>query len=373
MPASGPKKVLHFISSSGLFGAEQVLLTLCRGADRSQYELIVAALEDQRSPNTAILQAAEALGIATFKLSSRGRFDLAAVKALLELLRSQQIDLIHSHNYKSNMIAWLASLRQKVALLSTAHGYTGVSTAVKMYEACDRWILRNFFDRVVVVADSILFNWVSQKKVTICNGIDIQRYKLIKEEGNSWRKKWGIAPDDLVIGSVGRLSLEKNYVLLLKAVLRVLKANSKVKVLLVGDGPQRQELSQFINEHGLQKRVILAGLQPNTAPLYQVMDIFVLCSTTEGVPMVLAEAMAAGVPIIATKVGGVSKMLEEGKNGCLVDSQDELGLTEALEELLAKPEKRAQLIINAQLTVENNYSASRMCKQYQQLYEEILR
>lgn len=367
----GRKKVLHFISSGGLYGAENVLLSLAGElAKASSVIPIVGALKDSRNPHLEVVERAKELGIGTVVFESEGRFDLSAVFALKKYIRENNVSLLHTHNYKSDIIGFFAARQAGIPVVATAHGFTDVTHTVTTYEKLDRFLLR-FFNKVVVVSGKVLGGLDAQKRKVISNGLDINRFSGGEGLRNEFRRHFGIKDDAFVIGTVGRLSKEKNQILLLRAALKM-KQRREVKFVIVGEGPEEKELRRFVKENNLDEKVIFTGLLKDVHKVYPALDIFTLTSVTEGVPLTVLEAMAAHCPVVATRVGGIPEILEDGRSGLLAESQNVDELVAKYELLIQDAKKRLQLVEQAGRFVRQNFSLERMTKDYLDVYQEVL-
>lgn len=367
----GRKKVLHFISSGGLYGAENVLLSLAGELKRTPDIVpVVGALKDSRDPHLEVIERAKEMGIETVIFESEGRFDIGAVCALKKYIRENKILLLHTHNYKSDIIGLLAAKLAGIPAVATAHGFTDMTHSVTAYEKLDRFLLR-FFNKVVVVTDKILNGLDVQKRRVIANGLDIAKFSGREKARTEFRRQFGIRDDAFVIGTVGRLSREKNQIMLLGAALKM-KQHGNVKYVIVGEGPEGKELRRFVRENGLDEKIIFTGLLKDTHKVYPALDIFTLTSTTEGVPLTILEAMAAGCPVVATRVGGIPEILEDGKLGSLADPEDIAGLAAKFELLMSDSYKRLQLAEQAGRFVRQNFSLERMSKAYLDVYHEVI-
>ena len=366
------RKILHLVSSGGFFGAENVILTLSRQLSRRGHAVTVAALKDLRDPHTEIIEQAKRDGLATVEFTTRGKMDLPAVQVLAKYLKDNGFDILHTHNYKSDAMGCWAARLAGVPVVATAHGFTEMDRKVGLYEKLDRYLLRNFFNRVVVVTEAILPDMSPGKRRIIPNGLSPERFSPNLRQRTIFRDHYGIAEHEVLIGTVGRLSTEKNQALLLKAFKTLLTRRRDVKLLLVGSGPQETELKELAKALHLQDRVVFTGLLTEMAAVYQAMDIFVLCSLTEGVPMTILEAMASRVPVIATRVGGIPGMIEDGRTGILVPSNDAAALLQALEKVANDRGLARGLAEAAQHYVAESFSEATMAERYQRIYEEVL-
>jgi len=255
------------------------------------------------------------------------------------------------------------------------HGWTVEGRRIRFYYRLDRLWLR-FYERVICVSEDLraeCLRWGvrPERCIVIENAIDLSEYqrRLPPEEA---KRRLGLDPAGLVIGNVGRLSPEKGLAGLVEATAQLLEEGQPVRLVLVGDGPERQELEALARRQGIADRVHLVGHQPDPRPWYEAMDLFVSNSRREGLPNVLLEAMALGVPVAATRIAGVARLIEPERTGLLVEPDDQAGLTDAIRRMLTDAELRRRLVQAGRNTVETRYSfQSRMAK-VAAVYDDLL-
>ncbi len=360
-------KILHLISSNGLYGAERVVLNL---AGDKNVDTVVGAVKNQHNPHLEIIDEAKRLGLKTAVFESSGRFDFKAISEVAKFICENKIDILHTHNYKSDIVGLLAARAAKSPIIATAHGFTGASRAVNFYESVDRFILKKFFCRVIVVNEDVFPGLL--KKDIIANGIDLQMFNSEASGRDEFRKKFGINENDIVIGTIGRLSREKNQMLFLKAARDILQTRKDMKFVIVGDGPEERTLKAFVRQNNMDGNVIFTGLIKNVVPVYKSFHIFVLTSTTEGVPLTILEAMASKVPVVATRVGGIGQMIQHQKTGLLIDSGDVKGLVGCINRLSNEPLTVKMMIDQAYIHVAKEFSIDTMQAKYRKVYEGVL-
>jgi glycosyltransferase involved in cell wall biosynthesis len=227
------------------------------------------------------------------------------------------------------------------------------------------------FSAIAAVSDAVkeclLQTGIPAEKIRIIpNGIDVQafeRAEALPELRSSEEK---------VIGVVARLDLKKGFAYLLAAVRELKNFSHRFKVVIVGEGPDRKAIEQMIERYGLQETVLLAGQQSNMPGAYAAIDIFVLPSLNEGLPMTVLEAMAASRLVIATRVGAIPSVIEDGKTGLLVDPGDTAGLRDAIARLLSDADLCRRMAVQAHEWVTRHFTADAMARQYRPLYEEVL-
>ncbi len=363
-------RVLHLISSSGLFGAENVLLNLARKTNGNKSIAYVGAFLNSQNPHLELIEEAKKYNLPTYILNSHGRFDLFSVFRLLNFLKKEKIDILHTHNYKSNLIGFFSARLAGIPIISTVHGYTNGSISLSLYENFDKFILKRLFDKVIVVNDAMFNNFDKRKSVVINNAVDTDKFS--HKPDRNFRKDLGITQDEMIVGTVGRLSIEKNQELLIKTINELKKKYSNLKCIIVGDGPLKERLQYLVSNLKLEDKIIFTGNQSDVVSLYKTFDIFVLPSLTEGMPIVILEAFASGVAVISSNVGGIHDIVLHDKTGLLFDSGDVKGLARNLSLLIESKEKRMSLAENAKKFVHKNYSLEKMVSSYMEVYSHVL-
>ena len=368
-------KVLHLISSSGFFGAERVVIELAEASQQQGIKSFIGVFRNIRNIHIEVAEEAWDKGLQTIIFNCRERLDLRVIKALRGFVRFNKIHIIHSHGYKANIYAFFAALFLHVKRVTTCHNWISSNPKMYLYEILDKLFLKTF-DRVVVVSEAIksevLHCGISENKIAvITNGINLDRFGN-KNRIRETRKNFGITEDEKIIGLVSRLTAEKGHVYLLKAAKDIVSEFPRVRFLIIGDGPLRRELEDMVSALQLRNKVIFAGLQKDIPDILAAVDIFVLPSLTEGLPMAMLEAMAAGRPLIASRVGAIPKIIENGVNGLLVEPGNSDDLRKAIIELLRDP-KRADMFSKAGLElIANKFSSKRMAEDYKQVYRQVI-
>jgi glycosyltransferase involved in cell wall biosynthesis len=235
------------------------------------------------------------------------------------------------------------------------------------------WI--RFFDRIVAVSNDVkkdmLKYKIPEKKIRVIdNGISLERFERLVET-RKMKTQLGFEEKTRVIGTVGSLVVEKGHIYLLEAARQILDVVQDLKFLIIGDGPLRMALEEKSEELGIKKNVIFMGRRENVQELLMAMDIFVLPSIKEGLPIALLEAMAAKRPVVATRVGAIPRVIGSKDIGVLVEPRDISGLRDALVSLIDDPERMDLLARRGFGRVSMDFSSDGMCKHYLELYEEI--
>ncbi len=368
-------KVLHLTKSEGLYGAERVILNLLAHFGAERFDVRLATFVEDRDPHRELLEEAARRGIKTTAIRCRKRLDAQTWRELLRLLKANEIDVLHCHEIKSRFYGLLAAKQLKLPIVATNHNWIRKNFLVSVFESWDAFALR-FFDRVIAVSEEVRqlmlkLGVPAQAMSVVANGIAGRELNHRRNGELNLRERWGIASHERVVGAVGRLSVEKGAKYFLEAAKIVLAKEPNVRFLLVGDGPQARVLKEYAQTLGIERHVIFTGFQPEVAAFYALMEIFALTSLREGTPMALLEAMAAGVPVVATNVGGVPQIVRHRDNGMLAPAQEAPKIAEALTHLLRHREEAARLAMNAQRTIHEKYSAAAMARRYENIYDDV--
>lgn len=363
-------KVLHVISSGGMYGAEAVILNLSRAMNAGAHGSALAVFSNSSSPNLQLYERATAEGIESHLVPCQGQIDRAVFKKLRDVVAQTGADVVHAHGYKADIYAYLA-LRGRVPLVSTCHTWYDNDIAVRIYGAADRFALRKYA-RVVAVSEEVrqrlLQAGVRDEQIhLIRNGIDLRPFR---NAAPSLRD--GIQTGQPLVGLIGRLAPEKGVDLFLRAASRVLAAVPQARFVIVGDGPDRAKLESLIDEMKLRESVSMLGQRTDMPSVYASLDVMVSASRQEGLPIAILEGMASARALVATAVGAVPSVILDAKTGVLVPMPDDTLLAEAITALLNNPQKREQLGAAAAQLIADEFSAERMTADYLRVYQEAI-
>ncbi len=364
-------RVLHLLSSTGYHGAENMAAELIRQLSAQGVENYLGVFRSHDGSNVEILDAVAGSVLDGMVFPCRGRWDWRAVRALQRYFRERGIDIVHSHKYKTNLYALVAA-RFKYGLVSTCHNWLGTSVKMRLYAAMDKRILRGF-DRVVGVSQEVVSELMrylpAEKVVKIDNGIDVERFDR-KMSRLQAQQALGLGTRP-VVGFIGRLTAEKGVSYLLQAAAQLARQGQLVDVVIVGDGEQQEALREEAGRLGLDGRARFLGRRHDTPGLYAAMDVFVLPSFKEAFPIVVLEAMAAGVPVIASRVGDIPYILGESGYGQLVEPGDVAGLASAIRNIIGNQEAAGKTALAGQQRVHEYFSSVAMARRYRDLYVAV--
>lgn len=372
-----PPLILHARIVSGTGGGpEKTILTSPRYLTPFGYQTLCAYYHPPGDPGfEAVRCRARELDAPLVGIPDRGPWDLSIIWKTLALCRRHKVVIWHGHDYKSNLLGLILRRFRPLKLISTAHGWGCQGGRTPWYYKIDRLCLRKY-ERVICVSGNLFDQCIAsgvaaERCVLIENGIETDRYRRRQSPGDV-KASLGFKPERLLIGAVGRLSAEKDFPTLIRAIDRIVRSGLDAELAIVGDGDQRIELETLVSQLGLADRVRLLGHRTDLVELYEAMDVYALTSLREGLPNVLLEALAMEVPVIATRIAGIPKVIDHQCNGLLIEPGDLDGLVASLRRLLEDGQCRKRLASAGRRTIEERYSfAGRMAK-VRALYDELL-
>jgi glycosyltransferase involved in cell wall biosynthesis len=339
--SSRPIRILALLEATTLTGVARSVLGFAEALrpERSHNAFTVSLVIVARGVtlDAPLARAARDAGLSVAALPERRRFDLRAVGHLRRLCARFQPDVIQSHAVKSHVLVWLAGLRHRHVWLAFHHGYTHTDLKTRVYNLLDRLTLR-YADHVVTVAKAfrgdLVRCGVQEARLSVLHNAAPAYCRPPREARHLLRQQLAIPGGTRVVAAVGRLSAEKRHVDLIRAFARVRTTGPASHLVIAGDGPERPRLEREIVRWRMQREVTLLGELHDVAPLYQLADLFTLPSATEGCPGVLLEAMAAGVPVVASRVGGIPEVVRDGRTALLVAPGDVEDLASAIARML---------------------------------------
>jgi len=301
---------------------------------------------------------------------------LRTAKRLLQLCRQHRVAIWHGHDYKSDVLGLLLRRLWPMKLVTTAHGLGVLSGKAPLYNKIDLFCLR-WFDRVICVSEDLRDLCIRKgvrpdRCVLIHNAIDTDQYTR-REPVQAAKQRLGFAFDRLLVGAVGRLSDEKNFLGLIRVFAALVRDGIDAELVIVGEGPQRAKLEAARAAEGMQDCIHLPGYRSDVIDYYHAMDVFVLSSIREGLPNVLLEAMALEVPVVATAVAGVPSLVQHEHSGLMVEPGDLRALGEALKRMLLDAQLRCRLAAAGRHAVTTDFTFSARMAKVRAVFDELLK
>jgi glycosyltransferase involved in cell wall biosynthesis len=363
------------VSGSG-GGPDKTILNSPRHLWSAGYRTVCAYMHPPHDPGFAALkQKADHWQAPLVSVHDRGPWDWRVVTRMLAICRRERATIWHGHDYKSNALGLLLRRFWPMRLVTTVHGWVKHTQRTPLYYRIDEMCLPRY-DAVICVSDDLRDRCLEigvprDRCVVIENAIDTNEFAR-RTDSDEAKRRLDVPPGRLLIAAVGRLSAEKGFDLLIRATARLLESGLDVQLLIAGDGDAGTGLQRLADMLGMTDRVRLLGYVSDPRPLYEAADVFVLSSLREGLPNVVLEAMSLGVPVVATRIAGVPRLVRDGLTGVLVEPGSADALAAGLSRVLGDPHGRAALAAAGRRTVVDDYSFATRMQKVRAVYDGLL-
>lgn len=294
-----------------------------------------------------------------------------------KLLKQYKFDLVHTHGYRADILGIILSRLTGLPVVSTCHGFISNDLNLKLYNKLDRYLLR-YADKIIAVSDGIkndlIKSGINEKRIAIIqNAVELNgRKKLFSQDRKAKRQHFNIHEKEFVAGYIGRLSEEKGVKYLIEAHTLLAESGALLKMVIIGDGPQRKGLEALVKNTGKEGSIFFAGFQNDIESWLPAMDVFVLPSLTEGTPMSMLEAMAGGIPVVASSVGGVPQVIDSDKSGILVSPGNPEEIKNAIHVLYKNETLRNCFSQEGRKTIELKYDVKHWINKIQIEYLNLI-
>ena len=374
-------KLLFVIDNLQFGGGERVFAQIIKGLPPEKYEISLAS-----SPGEQFHQAIESRQVQFYPTDFSKKLNFTLILSLSEIIKKNEIELVHGQGARAEFYARLASrLAGKSKYVSTiampVEGFDVGPIRKKIYSLFDSFS-EKFVDRFLVVSDVLRDKMIrghgipEERVIRIYNGIEVNHYLPQDENGLPLRirNEFNIDADTLLIGSIGRLVWQKGFEHLVQAMPKVLNQFPQTKVLIVGEGPIRDDLEALAQKLKVEKHIIFANFRKDIKEILSAIDILIVPSLLEGFPMITLEGMAMAKPIIATDIDGIREQIFDGESGILIPPRDPDAIAAAVVRLSTDKELAHNLGLEGRRRVEKEFTVEKMVseteKVYQSLYEQ---
>ncbi|WP_166268461.1 glycosyltransferase [Marinobacter caseinilyticus] len=365
-------KILHITFNMGIGGTEQVIRQLVHQIPETEALSCVVCIDGSVG---ALGQLMQKDGIEVSALKRSPGFDRKLVRSIREMIRDGGFDIVHCHQYSPFIYGRLAAFGTNAKTVFTEHGRFHPDR-YRIKASVINWVLAMATPSIVAISKATRtalarYEFMPAWRIqVIYNGIG----SLVSdpETEAKTRKHLGIPVNAYLVGTVSRLDSVKNQKMMLRAFARFLKYCPNSYLLMVGDGPEREELERQAQSTGCSERVLFTGFIDQPSGYLAIMDTFLLSSYTEGTSMTLLEAMSLGIPAVATTVGGNPEIVIHGETGLLVQSDDDAEFAEAMARIYKDAELRETLARNSRVRFSERFSATVMAGHYLKIYRQIL-
>jgi glycosyltransferase involved in cell wall biosynthesis len=368
-------RVLTLIDNPDITGGgERMAVTIALRLDPDRFDRILCATREVEAPTFGL--ELEAAGVRLLSLSRRSKWALWAWRPLITLLRREQVDVLHAHKFGSNV--WGTVIGRLVGVpVVLAHEQSWASA--RFSAAGPRF--RAFIDRELVGRLSDLFfavSWADRSRMVEVEGVNPHRIRVMpnavpppRPSGRDVRAELGISKAAPIVVTVCQLRPEKALDVLVQAVAEAHGLFPELRVLIAGDGQERERLREQIAAEQLEDCIMLLGTRTDVHDLLAAADIAVCCSDFEGTPLSVMEYMAAGKPVVATRVGGLPEMIEHEQQGLLVEPRDADGLAGAIVELVRDPDRARAMGERGRGRYRREFDLEATIRELEDLYEML--
>ena len=370
-------KVCHLASGDLWAGAEvQLMMLVSSLREMPEFEIFVVLLNEG-----GLASELRRRGISTTVIPESRHTAVSIVKRLVGHFARHEVDILHTHNFKDNILGILSTLgRGGCRRVRTVHGrgepFSGLAAAkMRLYRGVDHIFNRWWVDRLLPVSldlrSQLAASFGAQRVMCVHNGIDLDQVRVTRP-ATDLRRELNLGGQDFIIGTMGRLVPVKGLETFLKAALIIRSRKDNVKFLIVGDGPLKETLQALARHYGLERDVLFLGHRDDRYDILAMMDVLVLSSLSEGIPMVLLEALALARPVVATRVGGIPEVVEDRVNGRLVRPGREEELADACMALMDDYGLAERFGLAGQQRVRERFSVRSMAEKVADVYRSLL-
>lgn len=369
-------RILHFICPAGLFGAERWILALAKNyINNPEVDCRLAVSSETQNQNISVYEKYREFGLHAYKVSMKGRFDPNGIWSLKKLIEREGIDIIHTHGYKSDIFGLIAAKLTRKKIVATSHGFENVKDLKLQFFIKLGGIALRYCDAVSPLSAE-LTNDIARIKVKpekihlIINGVDLDEVETFRSAQNEPAKEF--QRKEKIIGYIGQLASRKNIATLIDAFDLLYKVRKDVRLLLIGDGPLRNDLEQKAKLLESGSHIEFLGYRDDRLQFVKHMDIFCMTSSLEGIPRCMMEAMAMGRPAVAFQIPGIDKLIIDKETGLLATYGDIEALVKSWQIILSDQEFAAKVGMAGRRHILEHFSARRMADEYAVLYKKML-
>ncbi len=365
--------ILHLRASNFYGGPERQLHMHAREAQSSEFNLSVASFsENGNIPE--FLEVIKADGIPTYCFQVDSAYDTKAISQLRQHLQEHAISVLCTHDYRTNIIGWLATRRTSVHWVAFSRGWTRENLKVQLYHTVDKFIIR-FAKKIVAVSrkqgERLQHLLINKKRIVVIpNAVDKVLFEHIKPA--SLHERFNFPPDSFIGIAAGRFSAEKGQLILVKAAAQVLQQNNRLRIVMFGDGPDKQQAQELARKYQIADNVLFPGYEKNVIAYIKSADFLINPSLSEGLPNIVLEGMAVKTPVLATAVGGVPEIITHATTGYLVPPNNPEELAKGILYFLNHREIITTFANKALQFVSENLSFEKQNEQLCRLYRKLV-
>lgn len=370
-------RVLYVVENTTFGGGERGFGQLSTAINKNRFQPLMAA-----HPGGQLEKLAHKQGVRFFPLDMSSKFNVKTIAKLSKIIKENRINIVHSMGSRADFFARIAcrnilSARVICTIAMLVEGYDVSGLRKAFYKFAD-WYSSRYVAHYITVSEALKLSLVRKHKIPeekvslIYNGVELDRYNPEKFKSSGLRQSLGIKDDYTIVGSVGRLVYQKGFRYLIEAARILHQKNFKIRVVIVGQGPEENNLKHMAETCGIINICAFMGQRFDIPQLLADFDIFVLSSVLEGLPRVVIEAMAMAKPIVATDLDGVREELVHNRTGLIVQPENPEALAETIIQLIKNKKKADQLGIEARKSARLRFDLKQTVSNVEKLYQSVL-
>jgi glycosyltransferase involved in cell wall biosynthesis len=373
--AQGKINILDLRDSPWVDGPGRTILECAEDICKEKFRIIIGAFDSGRIDGTPYEHAARERKLDIVRVREKNAFDYRVLKQIVSFMNEYQINILHTHDFRSNLVGLSVAKLLRRPIVTTVHGWITNDKKSKFKAVIDKWVACQC-DHIITVSRATkerIGNKIKDDFVTVIpNALRLEQFNPVKPFGK-FRKSLCIEPDEIVIANIGRLSPEKGQELFICAAKEVMQKYKNVRFLIVGIGPDLKKLERLVKNNGLEEYVIFTGYRDDMPLLYNDIDLVVQSSFTEGMPNVILESLLMEVPVIATDVGGTSEVVSHGQTGILIQSGDLNGLISRINEFIENRQYMKEMVKRGREDVKKRFNHAERVESLEDVYLKVFK
>ncbi len=371
-------RVMHFRRTSHIVGGPETLLyAIGKYTDRERFDVTIADFGPTENDRTEFLREFDKYDMPTVSIPAGHKWDFRSIKYLAHILEERQIDILHTHDHRTDLIGYVASRRRPTATVVTFWQPLRRYWWLKHIEMLDDHIIRRF-DRILPCSEAVRDEIVGKSPrladrcITVLNRVDLDLYKQNGRIRGNVREELGIADDAFVCATVGRVMEDKGITYLVDALKLIADAGVKVHQLIVGTGPQLEEMREKARALGIADRITFTGHRKDIPDVLHACDLLIQSSLSEGLSIAVVEAMAAGLAVVATDVGGTTEIVRHGQTGLVIRPRRPKEIADAVIALHSDTARRESMAKLGRGTAFREWSVEKWVTQFEDVYTDLM-
>jgi len=367
--------ILHLRDSPWVDGPGRTIIETAASIDKSRFHYVIGGFSSDGQTESPLIDAASQRGLHAITIKERRAFDINVFRQILEYVDKNNIHIIHTHEFRSDVIGLVCAKIKRVKVMITLHGWISNGISGKVKTVLDKSLL-HFFDHIVVVSErmknQVLSLRVPERKVSLLNNCIIADRYHKDPFDKGFKAELGFTQDTVLIGSIGRLSPEKGQDILIQAASEVLRRNNNARFIFVGVGPEQPKLASLSEKLGIADYIKFVGYHKDMQRIYNSLDLVVQSSYTEGLPNVLLEALLMEVPVVATDVGGTPEIIKEQETGILINPGAIDEMVEQINKYFDNSDYFQNMAKSGKLHVSDAFNFAQRTKKEEFIYQNMI-